>query len=73
MQCASRGCALNCFARQNVYMKSLLFIFLNAKIAFSYQSVFTCDFSVDIRMAYLCKNSVAFNIYFKKQVQFFAD
>lgn len=53
-------------------MKSL-FVFLNIKTEFSYQSVFSCDFSFGIRMAYLCKNSVAFNIYFKKQVQFFAN
>lgn len=34
---------------------------------------FFCDSTFDIRMTYLCKNSVAFNIYFKKQDEFFSN
>lgn len=56
-----------------VSMKSLLFIFLNIKTVFSDHSVFFCDSSFDSRMAYLCKISTVLGIYFKKQVQFFAN
>ena len=43
------------------------------KTVFSDHSVFFCDSSFDSRMAYLCKISTVLGIYFKKQVQFFAN